>query len=119
MRPTTAALPDNSDTTNPPSAHTTFAHRVADLMELVKPRLVMMILITTAAGFYLGARTVNWLLCLHTLIGAGLTAAGVLGLNQYLERDADAQMKRTQGRPLPDGRMSPLVALFVGAALHR
>ena len=117
MRSTTATLPDDGDPTNPPSKHTTFAHRVADLIELVKPRLVVMILITTAAGFYLGARTVNWFLCLHTLIGAGLTAAGVLGLNQYLERDADAQMKRTQGRPLPDGRMSPLVALFVGAAL--
>ena len=117
MRSTTATLPDDGDPTNPPSKSTTFAHRVADLIELVKPRLVVMILITTAAGFYLGARTVNWLLCLHTLIGAGLTAAGVLGLNQYLERDADAQMKRTQGRPLPDGRMSPLVALFTGAAL--
>ena len=77
-----------------------------------------MILITTAAGFYLGAQqSVDWLLCLHTLIGAGLTAAGVLGLNQYLERDVDAQMKRTQERPLPDGRMNPLEALFVGAAL--
>ena len=117
MRSTTATLPDDGDPTNPPSKSTTFAHRLADLIELVKPRLVVMILITTAAGFYLGAQTVNWLLCLHTLIGAGLTAAGVLGLNQYLERDADAQMKRTQGRPLPDGRMSPLVALFVGAAL--
>ena len=117
MRSTTATLPDDGNPTNPPSKSTTFAHRVTDLIELVKPRLVVMILITTAAGFYLGAQTVNWLLCLHTLIGAGLTAAGVLGLNQYLERDADAQMKRTQGRPLPDGRMSPLVALFVGAAL--
>ena len=77
-----------------------------------------MILITTAAGFYLGAQqAVDWMLCLHTLIGAGLTAAGVLGLNQYLERDVDAQMKRTQERPLPDGRMNPLEALFVGAAL--
>ena len=117
MRSTTTILPDNGDTTNPPSKQTAFVPRMTDLIELVKPRLVVMILITTAAGFYLGARTVNWLLCLHTLIGAGLTAAGVLGLNQYLERDADAQMKRTQGRPLPDGRMSPLVALFVGAAL--
>ena len=77
-----------------------------------------MILITTAAGFYLGAQqTVDWLRCLHTLIGAGLTAAGVLGLNQYLERDVDAQMKRTQERPLPGGRMNPMTALLVGAVL--
>ena len=115
---TTATLPDNSDTTSSPSKQTVYAHSAADFIELVKPRLVVMILITTAAGFYLGAQqTVDWLRCLHTLIGAGLTAAGVLGLNQYLERDVDAQMKRTQDRPLPGGRMSPLTALFVGAAL--
>ena len=54
----------------------TFVQRVADVIELIKPRLVMMILITTAAGFYLGAQTVDWLRGLHTLIGAGLTAAG-------------------------------------------
>ena len=118
MRSTTVILPDNTDTANPPSKHSVFVRRVADVVELVKPRLVMMILITTAAGFYLGAQqTVDWVLCLHTLIGAGLTAAGVLGLNQYLERDVDAQMKRTQERPLPDGRMNPLEALLVGAAL--
>ena len=117
MGSTTATLPDNSDTTSPRPKQVDFAQRVADFIELVKPRLVMMILITTAAGFYLGAQTVDWLRCLHTLIGAGLTAAGVLGLNQYLERDVDAQMKRTQERPLPDGRMNPLAALLVGAVL--
>lgn len=115
MPSTTATLPDSSrDTANPPSKHTVL--RFADVIELIKPRLVVMILITTAAGFYLGARTFDWLRCLHTLIGAGLTAAGVLGLNQYLERDADALMKRTEGRPLPDGRMGPLTALLIGAA---
>ena len=117
MRSTTATLPDNTDAVNPPSKQTVFVHRAADFVELIKPRLVVMILITTAAGFYLGAQTVDWLRCLHTLIGAGLTAAGVLGLNQYLERDVDAQMKRTRERPLPDGRMNPLEALLVGAAL--
>ena len=117
MRSTTITLPDNTETATPPSKQVVFAHRVADFIELVKPRLVVMILITTAAGFYLGAQTVDWLRCLHTLIGAGLTAAGVLGLNQYLERDVDALMKRTQERPLPGGRMNPLTALLVGAVL--
>lgn len=118
MRSTTVTLPDNTETASPPSKHAIFTRRAADYIEFIKPRLVMMILITTAAGFYLGAQqAVDWMLCLHTLIGAGLTAAGVLGLNQYLERDVDAQMKRTQERPLPDGRMNPLEALFVGAAL--
>ncbi len=118
MRSTTVTLPDSTDTANPPSKHAVFVQRAADYVELVKPRLVVMILITTAAGFYLGAQqTVDWMLCLHTMIGAGLTAAGVLGLNQYLERDADAKMKRTQDRPLPGGRMRPLEALLVGAVL--
>ena len=118
MCSTTVTLPNDTDTVNPPSKQVTFVHRVADFIELVKPRLVVMILITTAAGFYLGAQqTVDWLRCLHTLVGAGLTAAGVLGLNQYLERDVDAQMKRTQERPLPGGRMHPLTALLIGAIL--
>ena len=116
MPSTTATLPDNRSAANPPAKPTVFVQRVADVIELIKPRLVVMILITTAAGFYLGARTFEWLRCLHTLIGAGLTAAGVLGLNQYLERDADARMKRTQARPLPDSRMNPLTALLIGAA---
>ena len=114
MRSTTVTLPDTTET----AKHTTFARRAADYVELIKPRLVVMILITTAAGFYLGAQqSVDWLLCLHTLVGAGLTAGGVLGLNQYLERDVDAQMKRTQERPLPGGRMNPLEALIVGVVL--
>ena len=118
MRSTTITLPDNTDTANPSSKQTVVVPRAADFIELVKPRLVVMILITTAAGFYLGAQqTVDWLRCLHTVFGAGLTAAGVLGLNQYLERDVDAQMKRTQERPLPGGRMNPLTALLVGAVL--
>ena len=118
MRSTTVTLPDNTDTANLPAKQSVFTRRAADYIQLIKPRLVVMILITTAAGFYLGAQqTIEWIRCLHTLIGAGLAAAGVLGLNQYLERDVDAQMKRTQDRPLPDGRMNPLEALIVSAAL--
>ena len=118
MRSTTAALPENREVANPPSRTTVFVRRVEDYIELTKPRLVVMILVTTAAGFYLGTRgAVNWLLFLHTLIGAGLTAAGVLGLNQYLERDIDSQMTRTQQRPLPASRMRPMEALLFCAFL--
>ncbi len=109
----TAVLPENRDVANPPSRSSVFVRRAEDYLELIKPRLVLMILVTTAAGFYLGTHNaVNWLLFLHTLIGAGLTAAGVLGLNQYLERDVDSQMPRTQQRPLPAGRMRPIEALL-------
>ena len=118
MRSTTVTLSNNTEEVKPPSWHSVLTRRAAAYIELVKPRLVLMILITTAAGFYIGSQQpVEWLRCLHTLIGAGLTAAGVLGLNQYLERDIDAQMKRTQERPLPDGRMLPITALCFSAGL--
>lgn len=119
MRSTSADLANQVDAPKPPPARSIHARsRTADFIALVKPRLVLMILITTAAGFYIGSQQpINWLRCLHTLIGAGLTAAGVLGLNQYLERDIDAQMKRTQERPLPGGRLLPLEALLFSVAL--
>lgn len=118
MRSTTASLPENTEAAIPPSRTSVLVNRVEDYIELVKPRLVLMILITTAAGFYLGSQNgVNWLRFLHTLIGAGLTAAGVLGLNQYLERDIDSQMGRTHDRPLPAGRMCPMEALLFCALL--
>ena len=118
MSLTTAALPDNRKVADPPTKSSVFVGRISDYLELIKPRLVLMILITTAAGFYLGSPdTVNWTQFLHTLIGAGLTAAGVLGLNQYLERDIDAKMPRTQNRPIPAGRMCPMKALLFCAFL--
>ena len=114
----TTVVPEKTDTANPPSRTTVFVRRAVDYIEFTKPRLVLMILITTAAGFYLGSpNAVNWVQFLHTLIGAGLTAAGVLGLNQYLERDIDAKMPRTQNRPLPAGRMCPIKALLFGVFL--
>lgn len=114
----TTAIPENDDIAQPQSRTRVFVQRAADYLELTKPRLVLMILITTAAGFYLGSpKVVNWMQFLHTLIGAGLTAAGVLGLNQYLERDIDAKMPRTQNRPIPAGRMCPMKALLFGAFL--
>ncbi|MCY4402433.1 MAG: heme o synthase [Candidatus Poribacteria bacterium] len=109
----TAALPNNSDAANSQTKASVFIQRVEDYIELTKPRMVLMILITTAAGFYLGTQgAVNWMLFLHTLIGSGLTAGGVLGLNQYLERDIDTMMSRTQQRPLPTGRLNATEALL-------
>ncbi len=118
MSLTTTAISEKNDIANPQSRTTVFVKRAADYIELTKPRLVLMILITTAAGFYLGSSNmVNWMQFLHTLIGAGLTAAGVLGLNQYLERDIDAKMPRTQNRPIPAGRMCQMKALVFSAFL--
>jgi protoheme IX farnesyltransferase len=89
---------------------------VSALIELTKPRVVTMVLVTTAVGFYLGRSAApNWVLLAYTLIGTALAAGGTLALNQYLERDADAQMRRTQKRPLPSGRLQPIEALVFGA----
>jgi heme o synthase len=92
--------------------------RPADFLALTRPRVVMMVLVTTLAGFYLasfGAPDV--VLLTHTLVGMALAAGGTLALNQYLERDVDARMQRTRLRPLPDGRLRPLEALAFGIAI--
>jgi len=92
--------------------------RVADFVELGKPRVVVMVLVTTCVGFYLGSHgAMDYLRLLPTLLGTALAAAGTLALNQYMERDVDAQMHRTRSRPLPDGRLSPPDALIFGVAV--
>jgi protoheme IX farnesyltransferase len=93
-------------------------HALADYVALTKPRLVLMVAVTTAAGFYLGApAAVDPVRLLHTLLGTALAAGGALALNQYLERDLDGRMARTRKRPLPAGRLHPLPALAFGAGL--
>jgi protoheme IX farnesyltransferase len=93
----------------------------ADYLSLTKPRVILMILIVTAVGFLLGTPGPvgafdPWLL-LSTLAGTALVAGGTLALNQYLEIDLDARMKRTMRRPLPGGRMTPVEALAFGSTL--
>src|SRR5437764_223669 len=84
--------------------------------ELFKARLTLLVLLTTLVGFYLGTRGgVDYLRLFHTLAGTALLAAGASALNQLLERDLDAKMRRTQNRPLPSGRMQPQTVLLIGA----
>ena len=88
----------------------------AVLADLVKARLTALVLLTTFVGFYLGeSGGVNYLLMFHALFGTALVAAGAAALNQLLERDYDAKMRRTASRPLPSGRLQPTtVAIFGG-----
>jgi len=82
---------------------------------LTKPRVVLMVLVTTAVGYRLGSvGTADWVRLLQTLAGTALAAAGTLALNQYLERESDGLMRRTQGRALPSGRLTPSEALAFG-----
>ncbi|HSJ63048.1 MAG TPA: heme o synthase [Gemmatimonadaceae bacterium] len=89
----------------------------SDLLALTKPRITLMAVLTVAAGFALsapaslGAWTFGtWNSFIHVLIGSALVAGGTNALNQLLERDVDALMRRTAGRPLPAGRLEPRVA---------
>jgi protoheme IX farnesyltransferase len=92
--------------------------RVMDYLALAKPRVVVMVLAVTMAGFYMGTTgTADWVSLLHLLIGVALAAGGTLALNQYMEREEDALMRRTQLRPLPDGRVQPLSALCFGVVM--
>jgi len=89
-----------------------------DFIELTKPKLLLLVLITTIAGFYLGSQgSLDIRLMTVTLIGTTFVAAGALALNQYIERELDAIMKRTQNRPLPAGRLQAKSALIFGLTL--
>jgi protoheme IX farnesyltransferase len=90
--------------------------RAADFLALTKPRVVLMVLVTTLVGFYLGSTgPLDWTRLIHTLWGTALAGGGTLALNQFLERSVDARMRRTRGRPLPDGRLGPAEALVFGS----
>ena len=89
-----------------------------DYLELTKPRITWLIVMSAAVGYYFG-HSGTWLVAsvLNTLFGTALIASGTAALNQWYERDADRQMRRTQGRPLPSGRLQPTQALIFGIGL--
>jgi protoheme IX farnesyltransferase len=85
---------------------------------LTKPDVSFLVLITTAAGYYMGARgPVDWLRLVHTVFATMLIAAGTAALNHYIERESDRHMRRTASRPLPSGVLQPREALWFGMAL--
>ncbi|HWE31266.1 MAG TPA: protoheme IX farnesyltransferase, partial [Polyangia bacterium] len=85
-----------------------------DVIALGKPRITMMVLITTAAGIWLAPHPLATAPAVVTLIGVALVVAAANAFNMYLERDVDALMRRTRNRPLPSGRLGPEVALGFG-----
>lgn len=88
------------------------------VLELTKPRIVTMVLMTTALGFFLGSgERWNWTAFGLTLAGVGLATGGAAVLNNYLERDTDALMQRTRQRALPAGLIDPQHALGFGVSL--
>ena len=98
-----------------------------DYIELTKPRITWLILMSTGIGYFFGLPGAsNWLAflknipllsLLHTIVGTALIASGTAALNQWYEREADCKMRRTSKRPLPAGKMSATNALVFGAGL--
>jgi protoheme IX farnesyltransferase len=96
----------------------TFAARANAYVALTKPDVSLLVLMTTAAGYYMGVRgPVDWLNLVHTVFGTLLIAAGTAALNHYIERESDGRMRRTASRPLPSGLLRPAEALWFGIAL--
>jgi heme o synthase len=94
------------------------ASRASAYVALTKPDVSFLVLMTTAAGYYMGARgPVNWLNMIQTVFATMLIAAGTAALNHYIERESDRSMRRTASRPLPSGVLQPNEALVFGVAL--
>src|SRR5437868_9420677 len=92
--------------------------RFADLLSLTKPRMNLLVLATTAVGYYMAIpRLTSWLPLIHLLLGTGMTAAAASVLNQYIEREHDRLMPRTRTRPLPACRIAAIEALSLGVVL--
>lgn len=92
--------------------------RLGDYLQLTKPRLNLLVVFTTAGGYWLGVGGhVDIARLVHAVVGTALVAGGSAVFNQLYERDVDALMSRTRTRPLPDGRLSPLQAFWFGFVL--
>ncbi len=102
-------------------------HYMRAYIELTKPRITWLILMSTGIGYFFGLhggahwleflRNIHYLALFHTILGTGLIASGTAALNQWYEREADRHMRRTARRPLPEGRLTSGRALAFGVAL--
>lgn len=91
---------------------------ISDYVSLTKPRLNFLVVLTSAAGYYVGVTGPTDLVKMaQAVVGTALVAGGSAVLNQVYERDTDARMRRTRLRPLPDQRVAPLEALIYGVVL--
>ncbi len=91
--------------------------RARDLVETTKPRILVLVMLSTFVGFFLAADKFSASLFFHTLLGTAFVCASCNSLNQLLEIGSDAKMRRTQNRPLPAGRLQPGEVLVFGMVL--
>ena len=88
-----------------------------DYIALTKPRVISLLLVTTAATMFVANPSPSLGVLLATMVGGYLAAGGAGAINHYIERDIDARMSRTSRRPLPSGRIEPRAALWFGIVL--
>jgi len=112
---------DSTEQTGSASAAIRRPSAARDYLELTKPRIAVLVLVSVAAGAYLAGQLFphlfTWAHLIHAVVGAGLVAGGASALNQVLERKTDALMVRTRNRPLPAGRLTPQAAAWFGILL--
>ncbi len=95
-----------------------FVWKLAAFFELTRPGVTRSVVLTSAAGFYLGSSgRLDLLLLIHALVGTAFLSGGAAVLNQFFEREADGKMNRTRRRPLPSGRVSEIDAVIAGGLL--
>lgn len=103
---------------NDEQARLSTAETLRAYYDLTKPRITFMVVLTTLAGFCLASlQAIEWLKLLHLTVGIGLLSSGISTINQWMERDLDALMLRTQDRPLPTGKLTPIQAIVFGGIL--
>ena len=90
---------------------------LADLLDLTKARLNLLVLITTFVGYWMGAAQIEWLRLIQAMLGTALCAASAAAFNQLWEVKVDALMTRTADRPIPSGRMKKSAAFWIALAL--
>ena len=97
--------------------------RLADYVELTKPRISVMVMVSVAITAFVARHgQPDFLAIVHALVGTLLTAGSASAMNQWMERDLDGRMPRTKNRPIPSGRISSqqvmllvIVSLIIGA----
>jgi protoheme IX farnesyltransferase len=118
VKTSTQVVGGASVSTRNPTRSVARSARTLDFVALTKPRLNLLVLLTTVAGLYLGSPNgVALALLVHTLIGTALVAGGAAALNQVWERETDRRMRRTSGRPLPRGRLGVAEGTWFGVLL--
>ena len=106
-----------ADPSAPPPRATPWTRVLRDLIELAKPRITGLVMATFAGGMWLAPGHLPRWRGIATLLGTAMIVAAANALNMFIERDIDRLMERTRRRPLPQGRLSPAIALVFGTSL--